>query len=97
MNRNWTSSISAVLLAAALTLTLPACGEDSEGDHAHVGDSHSHEQAASHENGNHGQNADHAHEDTSRTRLDTSGMNADSTREHGDEGHSHDGEEHSHE
>lgn len=84
MNRNWISSMFTVLLAFVLTLTLPACGGDSEGDHSHGGNSHSHEQAAGPENGNHAQNGDHAHEDTSNTRLDTSGMNADSTREHGD-------------
>ncbi|MCS4119231.1 hypothetical protein [Salinibacter ruber] len=104
MNRNWTASVFTVLLALALTFTLPACGGDSEGSPSQGGDSHSHTEgsAHSHENGDHAQEGNHAHADTAETRLDTSGMDADSTdgqegnHSHDDDGHSHGGEEHSH-
>lgn len=107
MIRSWSSSIFTVLLALALSLMLPACGDDSEDGHSHGGDSHTHEQAAGQEHGDHARNGDHAHEDTAQTRLDPSGMDADSTsagdgggqegeHSHEGDGHSHAGEEHSH-
>lgn len=90
-----------VLLALVLSLVLPACAGDSEDGHSHGGDSHTHEQAAGQDHG------DHAHADTAQTRLEPSGMDADSTNagdgggqegehSHEGDGHSQDGEEHSH-